>query len=402
MSDLKDLAWSVQEKVDAVPFEHLERRGVRRRHRRRALVAAAAASVVVLAAVLPWGSQLNGEEPPIAPSVAPLPQGSDPGGEALVRSATADISMVKIASPTRWAATWSDCKSWCTYAAVLSRDGVKATAPVRSMYYNTLQLGDEVMAVAGPEGEKLSADDPTWSKSVLFRLTDDGPKQSVLRYVEPSSTFHSGEVLINSIAEGRLVVLNPDESTVRPLELPGVEMAWTPTRDSTGRWWIVGGQLGNTARSDIYWTDDGGKHWNQSLLDPDNPGMALAVSPNGRTIVATSFVEPKEQIATMKLSTDRGATWTTVTTPPWVRAAGPVVFDDGTVMMIGKTEADPVDVLHRIVDGQVLPVEGTRDRLYDLETDGSLLYGIANEDPINKRVATSTDRGKTWQFFEPR
>ncbi|TDO44026.1 hypothetical protein EV643_11749 [Kribbella sp. VKM Ac-2527] len=37
MSELKELSWSVQEKVEPVPFEQLERRGIRRRRRKQAL-----------------------------------------------------------------------------------------------------------------------------------------------------------------------------------------------------------------------------------------------------------------------------------------------------------------------------------------------------------------------------
>jgi hypothetical protein len=399
MSDLKDLAWSVQEKISPPPFEQLERRGVRRQRRRRALVATVAASVVVLAAVLPWSDRLGTEQPTIAPSVPPLLQGSDPEGEALVRGANADVVQATITTSNNWGALWSDCQSACTYAAVLRRDGVKATTPVRKVAYQTLQFGNEVMAVAGPEGEQLAPDDPTWSQSVLFRLTDRGPDASSLRYAEPSKTFDADEILIDSFVSGGLVILNPEESTVRPLVLPGVDKPLSADRDSTGRWWVLSGELGS--RGDIHWTDDGGETWHRTLLDPDNAGNSLDVSPNGRVIAATSM-DTNERIATMKLSTDRGATWTTVNTPRLVRAAGPVVSDDGTIMLLGGTEADPTPTLYRLADGQVLPVADAAGRLRDLASNGTMLWGPAIGAATSVRIATTTDRGQSWNSFQPR
>lgn len=72
-----------------------------------------------------------------------------------------------------------------------------------------------------------------------------------------------------------------------------------------------------------------------------------------------------EAIATQKMSTDRGAHWTTVTNTPWARGGGPVAFNDGTAVMLGLTAYS----------------SSRRPRL---------------------KVATSPDRGKTWQSFEPR
>lgn len=400
MSDLKNLAWTVQEQVEPLPFEQLERRGVRRRRRRRGLVVAAAAGVIVVVAVVPWSNRPNAE-PPIAPSIAPsvppLANASDPNGEALVRGANANVSSVTIATPTRWGATWSDCNSWCTYAAVLNRDGVKATTPVWTSHWSTLQVGNEVIALGGPAGDRPSSEDPAASKTVMFRLTERGPKSSQLRYLPESSTFRSGEILTGAVVADRLFALDVAESTVRPIVVPGADRIWGLAQDSTGRWWVLGGQSGDAARSDIFWTDDRGKTWDQALIDPDHPGGGLALSPDGRTVVATSQVVDREELGTMRLSTDRGATWTTVDTPPWVRAAGPVAFDGGIVMMNGMTPDDPVYKLRRIADGKVEPVPGPGGQLNDLRTSGSMLYG-----PLERQVMTSPDHGKTWTSFEPR
>jgi hypothetical protein len=45
MSELKELSWSVPETVRPVPFEQLERRGVRRRRRRQVAAGAGVAAV---------------------------------------------------------------------------------------------------------------------------------------------------------------------------------------------------------------------------------------------------------------------------------------------------------------------------------------------------------------------
>ncbi|QNE20814.1 hypothetical protein F1D05_26500 [Kribbella qitaiheensis] len=62
MSELKDLAWSVQESVEPMPFEDLQRRGIRRRRRRQVLIGAGTAvatATAVLAVLLPLGGSVG-------------------------------------------------------------------------------------------------------------------------------------------------------------------------------------------------------------------------------------------------------------------------------------------------------------------------------------------------------
>ncbi|WP_433166221.1 hypothetical protein [Kribbella sp. CA-247076] len=395
MSELKDLAWAVQETIDPLPFEQLERRGVRRRRRRQALVAAGAATAVVLAAVVPWGTR-PGTEPPIAPSMPPLVNASDPAGEALVRGTNAEVASVTVASPKRWGATWSACDSWCTYAAVLQRGDQKATTPVGTSYWVTVQVGNEVVALGRPGDERPTEDDPASPKTVMFRLTDRGPRSTALRTVTASSTFERDEILSDDIMPGRLAVLDPEESTVRPLVVEGLETVGEAVRDSTGRWWVLGGQGGDAPRTDILWTDDGGKTWEQTLLDPDRQGSTLEVSPDGHTLLATTSTA--DEVMIVRMSTDRGATWHPVQSPTWVKGTPAVPFDDQAALLLGTPRQTPTARLYAIHEFRPILLDDTPPRLTDLARSDDLIYGPT----ADKRVATTLDRGSTWRFFEPR
>ena len=170
MSELKELSWDVQETVRPLPFEALERRGIRRRHRRQALTGAgvvAAVAIAVLAALLPLGNVTGTEKPPTAGNPASIPV--DQAAEKLIHDKKSGGVGIAFATPTRWASVWSSAQPGYTwnYAAVLSRDGVRTTAPVRKNQYVVLRAGDEALALSMPTSMKGS--DPTWAQSVLDR-----------------------------------------------------------------------------------------------------------------------------------------------------------------------------------------------------------------------------------------
>jgi hypothetical protein len=416
MSELKDLAWSVQESVERLPFEQLERRGVRRRRRRQVLTgvgAAVTATVAVLAVLLPFGSNARSQEPPIAPAPTNPPATPDKTTivkDPAVRSKTAEVRSVTMVTSGDWAAAWADCQSTtCRYGAAVSRSGTSLPTPSGSLPFATLRAGAEPIAVAVPSGAALTPTDPSWPNTVLFRYDGRQQIRTVLHYAKPTETFGPDEVLSTQLGgNGELRVLNLQDSTLRKLKPAGLQDARSPVRDSTGRWWVVTGQSYSGSRSDIAWTDDGGKTWEKAVLDPDNPAAAIAVSRNGRTIVANSWIDGAtfEAIGLLRVSTDRGAHWTTVTNKPWARAGGPVAFDDGSAVMLGLKLNDPSPSpspsLYGIMAGRAKLLNGVPDQMDGLAGDEQLLYGIQLESPTVQKVATSTDRGKTWRTFEPR
>lgn len=409
MSELKDLTWAVQETVSPLPFEALERRGVLRRRRRRVVAGAGvvtAAAVVVLVAVLPFGAKIGTEKPPVATvPTAPAPA-VDKVAQALTTAPTSVLTSVQLATPTRWAATWQSCPSGaCSYTTVLSRDGVKVFAPPRRTTYSTLKWGEETIAAVGPFSEHLEADDPTWADAMMVRLTADEMVTTPLHWAKPTKTFGPDEILTDQIGgAGQLRVLNPKNATLRELETSNDQYGSSPVRDSTGRWWMVRGQSGDATDSYVAWTDDGGKTWDQTLLDPDNPASRIAVSPDGRTILASSHSDgtTPEAIQTMKVSTDRGAHWRTATNTPWGRAGGPIVFDDQTAIFLGQQPNDPTASVYGVADGKAKLLNGAPDLQDSLSGDGRLMYGVQLEAPTATKVAMSTDRGKTWSSFEAR
>ncbi|NEA31552.1 sialidase family protein [Streptomyces sp. SID13031] len=416
MSELKDLSWEIQETVEPLPFEDLQRRGVRRRHRRQALAGAgvaAATAIAVLVVLLPFGNTPGTEKPPIATlPTAPVSVPVDQAAFALAHAKGSHLMSMTLASPSRWAAGWisASCATGtggCTSVAVLTRDGVKAFAPVRVSHYATVQDGDEVIAVAGPENLDQGKNDPSWSNATMVRLTDQGLVQKPLRWAAPTTTFAPGEILIDTITQtGEVMVLNPGQGTLRLLRIDGTNYAGSPTRDDTGRWWLVAGK-NDPPTSEIRWTDDG-KTWNRKELDPANGAAKIAVSSDGNTIVASSGGDgaTPEPIIKMLISTDRGATWQQVTSTPWGRVGGPVVFNDRSAVLLGQPSADDpegtIPSIYTITGNRAKTLGKAPALLQDLTGNEQLLYGITLGSPSATQVASSTDRGKTWEFAEPR
>ncbi|MFF0269925.1 hypothetical protein [Kribbella sp. NPDC004536] len=388
MSELKELSWEIQETVEPPPFEVLERRGNRRRHRRQALTGAGVVGVVALAvaaAVLPLGNVTGTEKPPAA---APIPV--DQAAEKLVHDKKSGAFAVAFGTPTRWASVWSSPAPGYKYncAAVLSRDGVRTTAPVRQTGYVVVRDGDEVMAVSMPTSMKGT--DPTWSQSLLVRLTDQGRIEKKLRWARPTTEFGDSDVLI---ASGTLRALDPETGILREVKIPGIDNAGQPFRDSTGRWWVVAAR--NSGVANIYWTDDHGKTWGHSVISPGRMGGWLGVSPNGNTLVVVPGMKPGQPVGQvpLRLSTDRGAHWTTVATRDAPYLQSPVAFDNGTGLALyqGKKRA-------LLRPGAGKPLTPPTD-LGQLETVGDFVYGMQYN---GNNVITSTNHGKTWNYFVPR
>jgi hypothetical protein len=407
MSELKELSWSVQEAVRPIPFEQLERRGVRRRRRRQALTGigvAGAVAAVILSVVVPLGGTDNTQPVAPVPSV-PGKTNENQSADALIQGRNATLETATVVTAERWASSWADCTGGrCRYAARVERNGQSATTPIRTSKFTTLRVGDEAVAVAGPSGQTFTATDPSWAQTVLLRLTGQEQLRTVLRYAAPTSSFTSGEILTDRLSPtGHLLVLNLANSTLRRLEVDGHIDPRSPVRDTTGRWWVVTGDSISGSRSDIAWTDDGGRTWHRTTLDPGNPASTIAVSPNGRTIVATSWMDGAtlEAIGVVRMSSDRGATWTSVRNKPWARGGGPIAFDDGTALMLGIAQTSPKTAVYRLADGQAVRTNAVPDGLDDLSGDQALLFGPQLGTPSTK-VVTSTDRGATWRSFEPR
>jgi hypothetical protein len=391
MSELKELSWEVQETVQPLPFEALERRGIRRRHRRQALTCAgvvAAVTIAVLAAVLPLGNMTGTEKPPTAGTQASIPV--DQAAEKLVHDKKSGFAGIAFATPTRWASVWTSPQPGYTwnYAAVLSRDGVRTTAPVRKNQYFVLRVGDEVLALSMPTSMKGS--DPTWAQAVMVGLTDQGRVEKKLHWAPPTSEFADGDVLL---ASGTLRALNPETGTLREVKIPGIDNALTPQRDTTGRWWLVGAK--NSGVGNIYWTDDRGKTWDHSVISPGRMGGRLGVSPDGRTIVAIPGSKPRttDDLVPLRLSTDRGEHWTTVATPDSTFLSSPVAFDNGTGLALyqGKER----ELLRPGAGAAFTPPAD----LGEMVGVGEFVYGMQYN---GNQAITSTDHGKTWKYFEPR
>ncbi|HET6293052.1 MAG TPA: hypothetical protein VFG33_06745 [Kribbella sp.] len=418
MSELKDLSWSVQETVEPLPFEQLERRAVRRRRRRHVIVgigAAAATAAAVLAVLVPLDQT---GQAPVAPEPTkpvqfwptPSPPKPDTGAaEALIAAPGAQLGSTLMATPTNWAAAWSNCAPQpCRHSAVVKRGAARVVAPVREQPYVVVQAGDEAIALSGPAGFSLTPDDRTWAQTVMVRLTDRGLIETQLHFAKSTKTFSDAEIL--TTANGEPFVLNLEKSTLRRLEMPaGFATTTSPVRDGTGRWWVVGTE---GFSSDIGWTDDGGATWTTEVLDLDASGSTVAVSADGRTVLATSWVDGAtlEAIGKVRMSTDAGARWQTVQIPRLARGGGPVAFNDGTARMIGIANDDTTALYGIDSSGSMTKLPGLPDLLDDLSGDGKLLYGpliqgSAQEllrGPSQNKIATSTDRGLTWRQFEPR
>jgi hypothetical protein len=392
MSELKELSWEVQETVRPLPFEAMERRGIRRRHRRQALTGAglvAAVTIAVLAAVLPLGNATGTEKPPTAGTPASIPV--DQTAEKLIHDKTSGFAGIAFATPTRWASAWMSPQPGYTwnYAAVLSRDGVRTTAPVRKNQYAVLAAGDEVLALSMPTSMKGS--DPTWAQSVMVRLTDKGRIEKKLRWAPPTSEFGDGDVLL---AYGTLRALNLETGTLREVKIPGVDNADQPQLDSTGRWWLVGAR--NSGVGNIYWTDDHGKTWDHSVISPGRMRGRLAVSPDGKTLVAIPGSKPgptADDLVPLRLSTDRGEHWTTVATRNSTYLQSPVAFNNGTGLALYQDQNR--ELLRPGAGAAFTPPTD----LGELEGVGEFVYGMQYN---GNQAITSTDHGKTWKYFEAR
>ncbi|HZX07274.1 hypothetical protein [Kribbella sp.] len=350
-------------------------------------VLAAVTSIVVAVLHLSTPEAAADKPPALVPALA------GPPGTTVVTSPRAQVLSMAMATRDRWAAGWSDCTTGpnCTYAAVIDRDGIRATAPAWPVPYVTLRTGTEAIAVAPPLEGTLDG-----SASRLFRLTYDGPQLTRLRYRVPTTTFQQGEVLSDQIVPGRIVVVNPQDSTVRMLQGGGTR---SPICDGSGRCWMLSG----IGRTDIVWTDDGGKTWGSQSLDTHNQLGRLAVSPDGQTLVSTTVVvtDSGQQVAKMAISTDRGNHWTAVQNPPPSLSTSPVAFDDGTAMMIGGPPGARPRV-YRISEGAAKVNGGYPGDLADLSGDQHLLYGPEVPKRRTTGVVLSTDNGTTWTRFAPR
>ncbi|MFD3400156.1 hypothetical protein ACFWUU_05765 [Kribbella sp. NPDC058693] len=392
MSELKELSWEVQESVHPLPFETLERRGVRRRHRRQALTGAGVAvavTIAVLAAVLPLGKVTGTEKPPAAGVSMPV----DQAAEKLVHDKKSGFAGIAFATPTRWAAVWMLAQPGYTwnYAAVLSRDGVRTTAPVSKTGYAVVADGDDVLALSTPTSMKGS--DPTWAQALMVGLTDKGRIEKKLHWAPPITEFGDGDVLMG---DGPLRALNPETGVLREVKVPGVDNSYTPQRDTTGRWWLVGAR--NSGVGNIYWTDDHGRTWDHSVISPGRMHGRLGVSPDGNTLVVIpgnkpEMARPDDEVP-LRLSTDRGDHWATVATRNSTYLSSPVAFDNGTGLALyqggkdrellrpgaGTPFTPPTDL------GQVI---GVGDFVYGMQYNGN-------------HVITSTNHGKTWKYIDPR
>ncbi len=391
MSELKELSWDVQETIQPLPFEALERRAIRRRHRRQALTGAgvvAAVTIAVLAAVLPLGNVTGTEKPPTAGTPASIPV--DQAAEKLIRDKKSGAAAIAFGTPKRWASVWSSPQPGYTwnYAAVLSRDGVRTTAPVRKNPYFVLRAGGEALALSMPTSMKGS--DPSWAQSVMVRLTDQGRVEKTLRWAPPTSEFADGDVLL---ASGTLRALNLETGTLREVKIPGIDNAYEPYRDTTGRWWLVGAK--NSGVGNIYWTDDSGKTWDHSVISPGRMGGRLGVSPDGKTMVAIPGSKPGTPggLVPLRLSTDRGEHWTTVATRNSPYLQSPVAFDNGTGLALyqGKKR----ELLRPGAGAAFTPPAD----LGELAGVGEFVYGMQYN---GNQAITSADHGKTWKYFEPR
>ncbi|MFG1906394.1 WD40/YVTN/BNR-like repeat-containing protein [Kribbella sp. NPDC048928] len=351
-------------------------------------VLAALTSVVI--AVVHLSAPVAPVDKPIA--IAPAAAGNP--GTSVVNSQRAQVLSITMVTRNRWAAGWSDCTSGptCKYAAVVDRDGARSVAPEWPVPYATLRAGSEAIAIAPPREGTL-----TGGATMMYRLTYDGALLTRLRYRLPTTTFQKGEILTDQIVPGRIAVVNTEESSVRILQSRGTR---SPSCDGSGRCWMLTG----IGRTDLIWTDDGGKSWGAKSLDPHNQLGRLAVSPDGRTLLTTAVTVNAtggQVVAKMQISTDRGANWRTVKSPPPSLNTPPLAFDDGTALMLGGRAGDRPR-LYRVRDGAAKLDGGYPGDLADLDGDEHLMYGFEIPRRRTTEVVLSTDEGKTWSKFAPR
>ncbi|WP_141858430.1 WD40/YVTN/BNR-like repeat-containing protein [Kribbella jejuensis] len=370
-------------------MELLERCGLPRSMPPVLVVGVLAALTSIVLAVLHLSAPGPVADKPIV--VEPAAVGAP--GTTVVTSKRAQVLSITMVTRNRWAAGWSDCTSGptCKYAAVVDRDGSRATAPEWPVPYVTLRSGTEAIAIAPPPEGTLEG-----GATMMYRLTYDGPLLTKLRYRLPTTTFGKNEVLSDQIVPGRIVVVDPEDSTVRMLEGRGTR---SPVCDGTGRCWMLTG----IGRTDIVWTDDGGQTWGSRSLDTHNQLGRLAVSPDGKTLLTTqvAVTATGQAVAKMEISTDRGANWKTVQNPPPSLDVPPLALDDGTALMLGgAVGARPR--LYRIQDGSAKLLDANPGDLADLEGDEKLMYGFEVPRRRTTEVVLSTDGGNTWSKFAPR
>jgi hypothetical protein len=177
------------------------------------------------------------------------------------------------------------------------------------------------------------------------------------------------------------------------VKIPGIDNAYDPYRDTTGRWWLVGAK--NSGVGNIYWTDDFGKTWDHSVISPGRTGGSLAVSPDGNTLVAIPGHKPGPPTGEvpLRLSTDRGRHWTTVAARNSPYLSSPVAFDNGTGLALyqGKNR-------ELLRPGAGAPFTPPPD-LGGLSAVGEFVYGMQYN---GNQAITSTDHGKSWKHFELR
>ena len=369
--------------------ELLERCGLPRSMPPFLVLGVLAATTSIVLAVVHLASHRPHTETPIA--IEPAAAGRS--GSSVVNSERAQVLSITMVTRNRWAAGWSDCTSGpnCKFAAVIDRDGSRATAPEWPVPYATLQAGKEAIAVAPPLEGTL-----TGAATMMFRLTYDGPVLTRLQYRLPTSTFQKNEILTDRIVPGSIVVVNPQESSVRLLKTRGTR---SPVCDDSGRCWMLTG----IGRTDVVWTDDGGRTWGSRSLDSHNQLGRLAVSPDGRTLLSTSVTvgATGQTVSKLELSTDRGANWTTVENPPASLSASPLAFDDGTALLVGGHPGARPRV-YRVRDGAAKLDRGYPGDLADLAGDAHLMYGFEVPKRRTTEVVLSTDQGATWTKFAPR
>lgn len=393
MSELKQLSWEVQESVQPPPFEQLERRGIRRRRRRQTLAGTgvvAAVTIAVAAALLPLGNVTGTEQPPVAGTTQPI--AIDQAAEKLL-AGPARLASVTFAGPTSWVASWDGSTGEKqSYAAVLSRNGVRATTPVRDMWFKGLKIGDDPVAVVGPKGDG-DQKDPSWANALMVRLTAEGKVEKKLRWAAPTTTFTENETVVFEATHDHVPwILNPDEGTLRRLEIKGTDNFSPTVQDGTGRWWLTGNQ---GKASYVLWTDDRGRNWSKALVDARDSAGAVGVSTDGRTAITFTLGITTGGPVRMKLSTDQGKTWTTSAPRARTWSGPPVALNDGSILLLENGKLVRSD---GVVAGTV------PKKAVELSGDDNLLsVALAGADGLeSKSIATSTDLGKTWKTFEPR
>ncbi len=391
MSELKELAWTVQEGVRPLPFEELQRRGVRRRHRRQALTGAGialAAAIAVLAVLLPDGSRDN-LEPPVA----------TPNGATVITAADATLEGFAASAGNFWASAWSSCSpAPCRYAARVNLAGLTADSPVSDRPLSVMPNANEAIAVLPPKASPLSATDPTWKQSFVMQLSDTGRMLRPLQYAAPTSIFTTGEILGQLTGTEEVTVLNTFEMSLRTLRLPGdLRHPHPPVRgvSDVDRWWLIADAPGGG--SQVAWTENGGRSWHRHKLASSLPADGTStVSFDGQaTVVLSTAADGSTR--TMERSLDAGRTWQQIADPP-ARSAARCRSATGPRSSSADGPATPAPRRTCSTPTAGSPEVKAAPGVVALSGYGTYLYGL---DSVST-VALSRDWGTTWDSFEPR